>query len=92
MSNILSAVEAKQARASIKRSQGKVASELGLNRTYLSLFEGGKYLFDDGTLQRLRAYYEERDCSFGVDDKNIDGVEVEVEVGVGGLEVPFEGV
>jgi len=58
MNIILTAKQAKQAREDTSLSQGKVATELQLNRTYLSLFESGKYVFDDNTLQSLRSYYE----------------------------------
>src|SRR3569833_4745641 len=45
-------------------SQDKVATDLGINRAYLSLFESGKYLFDECLLSSLRAYYEEKGYVF----------------------------
>jgi hypothetical protein len=44
-----------------------VASSVGLNRTYLSLFENGKYLLPDADLQKLRAYYADRGIEFSDD-------------------------
>lgn len=73
MSNIISHSEAKQARALTKLSQGKVASDLGINRTYLSLFESGKYVFDDSILLDLRDYYEELGFDIGQDSTDLDG-------------------
>lgn len=61
MKQILSPQQARDARASAKLSQGKVGSDLSINRAYLSLFEAGKYVFDDATLTRLRDYYTDRD-------------------------------
>ena len=49
--------QAKTARVTAQLSQGRVASDAGINRSYLSQFESGKYLFDDATLVRLRDYY-----------------------------------
>jgi transcriptional regulator with XRE-family HTH domain len=51
------AQQAKTARVNVQLSQGRVASDLGINRSYLSQFESGKLLFDDATLNRLRDYY-----------------------------------
>ena len=64
MGTILTASEAKQARLSLGVSQGSVATELNINRSYLSLFEGEKYLFDDNTLNALRGLYEDKGHSF----------------------------
>lgn len=98
MSNILSPSEAKQARASAKLSQAKVASDLGINRTYLSLFEGGRYVFDDSTLIALRDYYEElgfdADCGISADcdeglEQGYPGFAASKEVVVrGGVDIP----
>ena len=49
--------KAKTARAAAQLSQGRVASDVGINRSYLSQFESGKLLLDDATLTRLRDYY-----------------------------------
>lgn len=53
----LTAQQAKTARINTQLSQGRVASDLGINRSYLCQFESGKYLLDDKTLTRLRDYY-----------------------------------
>lgn len=55
---ILSAKQAKLARSKLQLSQGKVSGDLNFNRTYLSQFENGKYLFSDSKLETLRDYYE----------------------------------
>lgn len=59
MEIILTPEMAKAARQKSNLSQGEVAASLGINRTYLSLFESGKYLFDESVLSSLRDYYEE---------------------------------
>lgn len=64
---ILSATDAKQARMVLQLSQGKVAGHLGVNRTYLSQFENGRYLFNDALLEKLRDYYEEEGYQFNDD-------------------------
>jgi len=64
METILTAEQAKTARDALHLSQGKVASEVGINRTYLSLFESGKYVFEDDTLSALRSYFEEQGHDF----------------------------
>jgi len=64
MSTILTASEAKQARLSLGISQGSVATALNINRSYLSLFEGEKYLLNDNTRNALRELYEEKGYSF----------------------------
>lgn len=52
--------QAKNARTAAQLSQGRVASEVGINRSYLSQFECGKYLLDDAALSRLFDYYSKR--------------------------------
>src|SRR5258708_16183560 len=66
MEQVLTAQQAKSARSAAHLSQGKVATDLGINRSYLSLFESGKYVLDDNTLAQLRDYYQDH----GV---NLDG-------------------
>jgi transcriptional regulator with XRE-family HTH domain len=66
MDQVLTAQQAKSARTAAQLSQGKVATDLGINRSYLSLFESGKYVLDDNTLTQLRDYYQDH----GV---NLDG-------------------
>lgn len=68
MQTLLTAQQAKQARSTVNLSQGKVANDLGLNRTYLSQFESGKYLFDDQTLESLHDYYSEHGWDTPVTD------------------------
>lgn len=64
MEMILTPDTARAARQKINLSQGKVAADLGINRAYLSLFESGKYLFDESLLSSLRHYYEEHGHAF----------------------------
>ena len=64
MEAILTAEQAKEARNKTRLSQGKVAADLGINRTYLSLFEGGKYVLEDSVLKSLRSYYQEHGYDF----------------------------
>ena len=64
MEAILTAEQAKEARSKTHLSQGKVAADLGINRTYLSLFEGGKYVLEDSVLKSLRSYYQEHGYDF----------------------------
>jgi transcriptional regulator with XRE-family HTH domain len=59
MEPVLTAQKAKSARNAAQLSQGKVATDLGINRSYLSLFESGKYVLDDNTLAQLRDYYQD---------------------------------
>ena len=66
MEQVMTAQQAKSARSAAHFSQGKVATDLGINRSYLSLFESGKYVLDDSTLTQLRDYYQDH----GV---NLDG-------------------
>jgi transcriptional regulator with XRE-family HTH domain len=66
MEQVLTAQQAKSARNAAHLSQGKAATDLGINRSYLSLFESGKYVLDDNTLTQLRDYYQDH----GV---NLDG-------------------
>ena len=42
----LTGAEAKRARESVGVSQTKIAAAVGLNRTYYSLFEAGRYVLD----------------------------------------------
>ena len=57
METILTPKQAKKAREEVGLSQGNVAVSLGINRTYLSLFESGKYIFDDDTLEQMSEFY-----------------------------------
>jgi transcriptional regulator with XRE-family HTH domain len=61
---ILTAEQAKRARGALGLSQGRVASAVDLNRTYLSQFENGRYVLPDSVLQRLRDYYERQGHAF----------------------------
>jgi hypothetical protein len=73
MEAIFTAEQAKEARSKTRLSQGKVAADLGINRTYLSLFEGGKYVFEDSVLESLRSYYEQQGYDFGDTDPPAGG-------------------
>jgi transcriptional regulator with XRE-family HTH domain len=64
MQSVLSATQAKDARAALALSQGKVASDLKINRAYLSLFESGRYVLPDSVLTALREYYEQHGHTF----------------------------
>lgn len=68
METILTAEQAKEARSKIRLSQAKVAADLGINRAYLSLFEGGKYVFEDSALKSLRSYYQQHGYDFDITD------------------------
>jgi transcriptional regulator with XRE-family HTH domain len=57
---ILSNTQAVAARSALNLSQAKVANDTGLNRAYLSRFEGGKMVLDDRWLDELYIYYEEQ--------------------------------
>lgn len=50
----------KAARTTAALSQARVAADLGINRTYLSQFESGKYRLDDTTLTKLHDYFTEK--------------------------------
>jgi transcriptional regulator with XRE-family HTH domain len=63
MDPVLTAQQAKRARNAAQLSQGKVATDLGINRSYLSLFESEKYVLDDNTLTQLRDYYQDHGAS-----------------------------
>lgn len=64
LQTILGANQAKEARENLGLSQGKVATDLQFNRSYLSQFESGKRLFVDEDLKRLRDYYENQGYEF----------------------------
>jgi transcriptional regulator with XRE-family HTH domain len=61
---ILTAQHAKRACGALGLSQGRVASAVDLNRTYLSQLENGRYVLPDSVLQRLRDHYEEQGYAF----------------------------
>jgi transcriptional regulator with XRE-family HTH domain len=77
LQTILSSTQAKTARESLGLSQGKTATDLQLNRSYLSQFESGKRLFDDEWLKNLRQYYEANGYQF-IDTPDEDGNGVRV--------------
>lgn len=66
LQTILSSQQAKKAREALGLSQGKVATNLQINRSYLSQFESGKRLFSDEDLNLLRQHYE--NLGFDFDD------------------------
>lgn len=53
----------KAARTNAKLSQARVAIDLGINRTYLSQFESGKYLLNEDLLAKLSDYFIEKSGS-----------------------------
>ncbi len=55
--NVLTPDLAIQAREQLKLSQSKAAKESGINRAYLSQFEGSKRVLDDSQLERLAEFY-----------------------------------
>jgi transcriptional regulator with XRE-family HTH domain len=61
---ILTPSQARDARESIALSQGRVAADTGVSRSYLSQFECGKLVLADSDLESLRAFYESRGASF----------------------------
>ena len=60
MQNRLTPEACKAARTAVALSQARVATDLGINRTYLSQFESGKYRLDDTTLTKLNNYFAEK--------------------------------
>lgn len=60
MQNRLTPETCKAARTTAALSQARVAADLGINRTYLSQFESGKYRLDDTTLTKLHDYFTEK--------------------------------
>lgn len=48
--------EAKRAREALGASQTAVAAAIGVNRTYYSLFEAGRYVLDEQEQQQLRQF------------------------------------
>ncbi|MEW8287902.1 MAG: helix-turn-helix transcriptional regulator [Candidatus Thiodiazotropha endolucinida] len=66
---ILNANQAKNARSTLQLSQGKVAGDLNINRTYLSQFENGRYLFCNSKLKTIREYYESKGYNFPVESE-----------------------
>ena len=54
MQSTLTGAEVKRAREAIGVSQTEIAAVVGLNRTYYSLFEAGRYVLDDAEETRLR--------------------------------------
>ena len=64
MEIILTPAQAKTARTQLGLSQGKIATMLNMNRSYLSQFENGKYILNDSDLERLRIHYESEGYDF----------------------------
>jgi|GEM_PF-868959 len=55
--NYLTPDQAVMARETLNLSQAKVARDTGINRAYLSQFEGSKRILEDQPLSRLQEYY-----------------------------------
>ena len=75
--SILNSQQAKKAREALGMSQGKLASELNINRSYLSQFESGKRLLSDEELNLLRECYEEKGYEF-IDSPTNEGNGIKV--------------
>ena len=60
MQNRFTPEACKAARTTAALSQARVAADLGINRTYLSQFESGKYRLDDTTLTKLHDYFADK--------------------------------
>ncbi|MFT5185657.1 MAG: transcriptional regulator with XRE-family HTH domain, partial [Flavobacteriales bacterium] len=58
MEQILKSIELKNLRQSRGVSQAQLARDVGIQRSYISQFENGKYLFEDTELTSIRAYLE----------------------------------
>jgi len=63
MQNRLTPEACKAARTTASLSQARVATDLGINRTYLSQFESGKYRLDEPILDKLSNYFIEKTIS-----------------------------
>ena len=57
---VLSGAEARAARIALGLSQSAVAGEVGINRTYLSLFESGRFILPAKVAERLLDLFEEQ--------------------------------
>jgi len=55
--NYLTPDQAAMAREALNLSQARVAKDTGINRAYLSQFEGSKLVLEDHLLKRLQEYY-----------------------------------
>ena len=60
MQSTFTGAEAKRAREAIGASQTEIAAAVGLNRTYYSLFEAGRYVLDAAEEKRLREHLSAR--------------------------------
>jgi len=58
MKHIITPVELKRLRQSKGISQAKLARAVGIQRSYVSQYENGRYIFDDDVLERLKGYLE----------------------------------
>ena len=67
--------QARAVRQACRVSQASVAAAIGINRTYLSLFECGRYVLTEHYLEALRDYYGSLGWS---DDDKCDGAGVSV--------------
>jgi len=57
MQATLTGRQTKAAREEMRLSQAEVAATLGLNRTYYSLFEAGRYVLDPEEERRLSEFF-----------------------------------
>jgi transcriptional regulator with XRE-family HTH domain len=64
MTNLQTSKMLRNARESLGLSQAKVSRDTGINRTYLSRFEGGIQVLPDDHLRVLQEHYEEAGFEF----------------------------
>ena len=62
--NVLSPLEAKQARHTLMLSQRKVANAIDMNRSTYALFEVGRYLLTENEQLTLKKHFESLDYTF----------------------------
>jgi len=74
--NVLTPDLAAQAREQLKLSQSKVAKELGINRSYLSQFEGSKRILEDHILDDLHNYFVSMGWEPSIDTSDDAGEEL----------------
>jgi len=70
---VLSSEQAKEARLALGLSQGRVATKLGINRSYVSQYESGRYLFGDEQLAAMREFYESAGFEFHQEEDDETG-------------------
>ena len=78
--NVLSPIEAKQARCTLMFSQQKVSSAIGMNRSIYALFEIGRYILNHNEQLLLKSHFESKGYTFSDRPKppyrEIEGISV----------------